>query len=429
MKYLKISSVGLMQPEALTLVGASTKRGDETKIGQFGSGNKFALAYLLRNNHDVKVYSGNEEICITTEKTQFGGNDFNVIHVNGRPTSITTQMGKDWTLWQAIREIYSNAMDEGEHVIEMVNKTLPIDGHTCFYISTNSELFDIVANFNRYFADENDLLFENEYGKIYKATEGGATLYRRGIKCFETDKKSLYSYDLPNISIDENRLVKYHWNVPEQIWRLLFSCTDKKIIKTCLLSCADTRFIENWNVDYGSCYGSLSKEFIEVIESMKIAPQGMSGLLSIEESAETTILPNEIFKKVRGSVKEEAIQDKFKATKDGAFFRDDIEPSELHGALLIEAKEFLHECGFEIPYEIVIARFDEKNVLGYADMKSQRIIISEAGMDRGIHDIVNTIIEEYIHIKHDVRDCSREFQYASINELVNYMKKVNAHTL
>ena len=50
-------------------------------------------------------------------------------------------------------------------------------------------------------------------------------------------------------------------------------------------------------------------------------------------------------------------------------------------------------------------------------------------MDKGIHDVVNTIIEEYIHLKHDVRDQTREFQYAAINELINYMKMKNSYTL
>ena len=53
MNYLKIRSKGKIDIEALSLLGASSKRGDETKIGQFGSGNKFAIAYLLRNNYEI----------------------------------------------------------------------------------------------------------------------------------------------------------------------------------------------------------------------------------------------------------------------------------------------------------------------------------------------------------------------------------------
>ena len=55
MKYLIITNKGEIEPQALHLVGASTKRGDSSKIGQFGSGNKYALAYLLRNEHEVLI--------------------------------------------------------------------------------------------------------------------------------------------------------------------------------------------------------------------------------------------------------------------------------------------------------------------------------------------------------------------------------------
>jgi hypothetical protein len=36
MKYIKIKNNGLIEAQALYLVGASTKRNDSTKIGQFG---------------------------------------------------------------------------------------------------------------------------------------------------------------------------------------------------------------------------------------------------------------------------------------------------------------------------------------------------------------------------------------------------------
>lgn len=51
MKYIRIKNQWLIEPQALHLVGASTKRNDASKIGQFGSGNKYAMAYLLRNNY------------------------------------------------------------------------------------------------------------------------------------------------------------------------------------------------------------------------------------------------------------------------------------------------------------------------------------------------------------------------------------------
>ena len=105
MNYLKFSNKGLLEIEALSLLGASTKRGNDKLIGQFGSGNKFALAYLLRNNYDVKIFSGTEEITISTLEKTFRDQTFSVICFNGKESSITTEFGKDWQLWQALREL------------------------------------------------------------------------------------------------------------------------------------------------------------------------------------------------------------------------------------------------------------------------------------------------------------------------------------
>ena len=61
-QFLKIQSSGEIEQEAFTLIGASSKRGDQTKIGYFGSGLKYSIAALLRNNIEFKVFQGEKEI-------------------------------------------------------------------------------------------------------------------------------------------------------------------------------------------------------------------------------------------------------------------------------------------------------------------------------------------------------------------------------
>ena len=54
--FVEITNDGEIDSLSLSLVGASTKRADGSKIGFFGSGNEYALALLLRENIDFKIF-------------------------------------------------------------------------------------------------------------------------------------------------------------------------------------------------------------------------------------------------------------------------------------------------------------------------------------------------------------------------------------
>ena len=97
--WIKISNSGLIEEEALTLLGASSKRNDSSKIGMFGSGNKYALAFFKRNNIDIRIFSGKNEIEIDLVEKNFKNKTFKVLSINGKETSITTEFGPKWKLW------------------------------------------------------------------------------------------------------------------------------------------------------------------------------------------------------------------------------------------------------------------------------------------------------------------------------------------
>ena len=104
-QYIMIRNKGKIIPQDIILMGSSTKRGDETKIGQFGSGSKFSLSWLLRNDCKPSIYSGKEEISIETRMVEHRGHPRDVIYVAGENTNITTELGLKWTCWMALREL------------------------------------------------------------------------------------------------------------------------------------------------------------------------------------------------------------------------------------------------------------------------------------------------------------------------------------
>lgn len=424
MNYLKISNLGEIDLESLTLLGASSKRGDSSKIGMFGSGNKYALAFLLRNGYEVSIYSGLEEIRINTIQKKHRGQNFDVMCFNGKESSITTEFGKDWKLWQAIREIYCNALDEGGHKIEYVTSVSPAENETHFYIKTRAEIPDFVSNFDTYFAVNQKVLFECEYGRIIEKTKESFNLFRKGVRCFESNKKSIYDYDLYDVDIDENRLVRYSFQVPSFVWNLIYQCTDKIIIRNILMGCSDPEYIECISEDYNYINtGYMSQEYKEVLNEIKMAPRSMSGLLSAEEIGSTTIIPSLIFGHAKPLVSNNNLANKFKVYQNG--FYVDIDLTELHNLTIEKAFDFFRESEYLGPlgYAIKAARFEDKTVLGFADIQNQCIVISEICLDKGVQAVIQCLIEEYIHLNYEVMDETRGFQNAAILEIVSILKR------
>lgn len=427
MKYIRIKNSGIIEPQALHLVGASTKRNDNTKIGQFGSGNKYALAYFLRNGYNVKVFAGLEEIVITTEEQQFRDETFEIIFINGKETSITTEMGKDWQFWQAIREIYCNALDEGGFGIDYLCDYDPKDGETHFYIEKTADANEFLSNFDNYFSLNKKVLFEVPgVGRILEKTGTVANIYRRGIRCFETNKSSVYDYDFDDLDIDENRLLKYYWLMEGKIWQLVYKCENPEIILQILHGSEDKLKLEGSISDYTSLNSTMSDTFVKTVRSLNLAPASFSGCLNPDEIHNHIKVPTKVFTSIRGVLDDENVGDKFKVTHNGGLYVLQ-EPTELQTATIDQALYFFKEVQYKIDYPIVIASFENKAVLGYAH--DGNIIVSDIAVERGVNDLCNTIIEEQVHLKHGVKDETRAFQTACIAEFVTYMKINNSFLL
>ena len=166
MKFIKITSKGEIDIRAFSLVGATSKRNDNSKIGMFGSGLKYTLSYLLNNNIDFRVFSGYKEVVFTTQEEDFRGLGIKRIFINGESTSLTTDMGMDWQRWFVLREIYCNALDEGDATIEIVkadiSELVPVEDCTTFYLKVDEEFQEILDNWDMYFSENRkDLIYHD----------------------------------------------------------------------------------------------------------------------------------------------------------------------------------------------------------------------------------------------------------------------------
>lgn len=236
MRKIIITNKGLLSLEDLAYIGNSSKRGDNTKIGQFGSGWKYALAWLLRNDCCPKIYSGTKEISLNTESIVTSRNMFRAIVIDGQKTSLTVEMGMKWKGWMALREIISNAIDEGEHSIKVeYSEPSPKDGNTTIIIPANGELIDVLDHYEKYFSFNRTPHYSNKHGQAFvKSANTDIVCYRKGIRCYDYGYKTMLDFNFNDIEISEDRIASTG-DMDRAARELLEVCDDYNILKHSLL--------------------------------------------------------------------------------------------------------------------------------------------------------------------------------------------------
>lgn len=418
--FIKIKNEGLIAKEAFTLIGASTKRDDSNKIGFFGSGLKYSLAVLLRNQTNFKIYSGLEEIVIDTKQTVFRDKIFNQIIIDGRETGFTKEMGIDWKAWFPIRELYCNAIDEQGGGIEYCESMKPVEGETHFYIEINDDIKEILENWNDYFSNKReDVCLSSKGFKAYNGADKKFILYRRGVQCFTSTKKCLYHYDSDEFVINESRVLyttaDSYWKIAE----LVAKNADADMIRNIFDNYKHTTEGEDFWWHYNA--HAFNDLWLEVINGRRLARELTAGHYASQiAKGNCLVLPNRLVEALKSKFGKE-IKIVGQTEELGDFLI--IDETKVQREKIEKALVFCSEGGIDIPYPIKVAVFDETNVWGSIHESSKTILLSVSVFDEGMKKVVETLIEEWGHIKSGARDESRSFQDFLINQLVTRMEE------
>lgn len=415
--YLKIQSQGEIEIEAFTLIGASSKRGDSTKIGYFGSGLKYSIASLIRNEIPFKVFQGEKEVIFSKTAKGFRGEDYQVITVNGVETSLTTTMGgKDWDLpFAPIREIYSNAIDEDENAI--LTKSDDLIGYaekTTIYICFNENVKHFYENFNLYFCNKNpNVLYTNQYATAYPQTqEGDLRLFRKGILCLHDEKvKALYSYNSNNFDINESRVLSNNYGALIQVSAFWKKCDNTLLIQSLVKNLAggNAGFYEH-NLNFATYHENFSSEWNDVFSNIKCVPAEMLMFCDDSDLKDRVVLPLKLLKPLFEQYPNLDILGLSNNSK-GVNFVIEQNVSQILIDKVIDALKILRETRYQhriSNIDISYVKFNENDVLGLAD--DGKIYLSTKLDTYDVNFIAKVIIEENEHNRSGHGDKTREFQ-------------------
>lgn len=406
MKYLKISNNGELDIRLVALMGGTTKANDKYKIGQFGTGLKYTLAFLFRNNLAFKIFVGSEEVKIHLDCEIIKGEQFEIICINGQRTSITTRMGEDWDAWMIIRELWCNALDEGGAEKEVTDTLTPAEGKTSFYIQVDKQVSDVLSKWNKYFIHGQEALYSDGTYSIYPASEK-LRIYKQGVLIYESEKeKSVFSYDVANASINELR--EFKGSISCEIAHSLHSANEK--VATYFLENVTEQHFEG-TMDYEWYLPKWSDAWVNVIGTgkliyQKVIDDAKARGISIDEGG-LIVVPKSVYKALTAQFK--GIGALRINSKVGEFYENHNLPME---DKIKQCLTILEHCNYVMhpDLEFRYGFFEDKTVLARVCMDTKVVYISNTLLQGPLFQTIGMLIEENEHFNTGYTDHTREFQ-------------------
>jgi len=428
-RYILIQNDGEIESNSFELIGASTKRGEAGKIGFFGSGLKYSIAYMMRNSIDFKVFSGETQLHFTSIQEPLKDKTFERICINGKPTSYTTTMGPTWTQdWFVLREIYCNAIDEvGCVMVKDTDNIAPISGKTRIYIELTPTLNEVIRDWDIYFSEERTPVYETNGDtssigmgdgqvsyiqpiKIF--SHAGGNIYRRGVNVYSNSNLQ-YDYELQFCDVNEDRTAKNTYHLSYMFNNMMAAMCNESWVKSVLNQYKE----KEYSYEFSSLRAgytdraTFSKEWLEFSNKNLLVLMEVAGRYEEKMSKSVKpvyLLPSAFAKRMKYQLPDVNILG-LSSTVNGQGLSF-CEKTPKIDFLLNQVLCSLKEMKYEIPFDIDIVEFEDAETLGKADVEKKKIYMGKKTFDLGRREIAMTLMEENEHIISGKQDETRGFQ-------------------
>lgn len=395
---------GIIELAAIRTFGVSAKE-TESPIGFFGTGLKYAIAICLRLGCEVTLWRGRQEVTFSTSDVAIRNGQFRIVTMT-RPEltpegddtgdlvteqlGFTTDLGKTWEPWQAFRELYCNTLDEGGQCLD--GEAEPLEDHTLVtikgaafytaYLERSQIVIDAAPRWSTHDLQIHDR--SSRYG------------YFRGIRVSKLQHASVLTYNsLSGMELTEDRTLKTPYQLDIVVSRTILRSEDTDLI---------TRFLQAPSESYESK--------IDLDNWTDPSPTFLRTMENLNFRAITNMTALRVYKKHARKVLEP----------------DPVALNKIEQIQLRRAMEFCEWGGYSIEeYPVVVTKDLEEHVWGQA--YEGRIYLNRSAFQAGTKIVAGTLIEEYIHLKHSLRDESRDLQNHLLNALVSSIELARGEPL
>lgn len=384
MKSISFVNDGELDLRLLSTFGASIKE-TNSPIGYFGTGLKYAVAVFMRLGGKVEIFIGSTQYALSCRPEEVRGRTIERIYLNEDPLPFTVELGKNWEAWQAFRELYCNALDEGGNVVLGARSGRE---HTTTIVVTSEAAVEAYEQRDQIVITR-EPLFSTEAVDVYEG--GSAYVYYRGIRAGQLKTPSLYTYNIRRkMDLTEDRTLSdihlAEWCIKHAIVQSMNTDFARRIIN------ADDKGTFECVLDY--TFTEPSETFLRVLR----------------EEAKLPVSKNESLLRLL-------------SRQSGVAYRPtEVKPTKTEKRILEKALRIAERLPLGLRrQEVMIATDLPIEVMGC--VYNNEVFISKRAFIEGEDKVIGTVIEELLHKQLHVRDESRAMQNLLLDTMVHLAKK------